>query len=780
MYFNKYPHPANFQFARQARNGRTRLGSTTIEVRMDRFQGDVFRLRLTGSSWGRNPSQAGLTPPPRSARGRVAATLDANLALTLKDEKGHVLLRAPRNMAIGVSGQNSMFLFEHQEGDQFYGMGEKLLGLELSGKQSKFWNTDAFADFYWKSIFEGKVDPYYVSIPYLIIKRGNTYLGLLLDNPHATFINTGADVQAAGGQMKLGHTKLKAVIIGAEQGPSDLYVLVGPSLAELTRKLQSLVGLTPLPPVWSLGYQQCRWGYRSAEDLEGLDRKFRALGIPCDGLWLDIDYMDAYKVFTFKKELFPDLKGTLKSLAARGRKVVPIIDPGVKKLKGYPVYDDGRRKGVFCRNAQGQEFIGLVWPGETAFPDFSLPEARAWWADLVKDFARQGIRGAWIDMNDPSTGSVQNDAMLFNRGKAAHDTFHNQYGSGMAVATRAGFEAGHPGKRAFVISRSAYTGVSRHSAIWTGDNCANYENLRIAIPTSINLALSGVPFNGPDIGGFAGNATAALMCDWQKAGFLFPFCRNHSSCDSIRKEPWVFGSATLKVLTHYIRLRYKLRPYLYQLFQQQAACGEAILRPLFYDFPDRAEWPLGKIDDQFMVGPSILQAPIVQEKATSREVVLPGDDAWWSAMDTRWIKAPRRIKVAPKALQTPLYVREGAIVPMTPGEPRNNAYDGSKVEFHLFLRRAARPASTYTYTWDDGDTLAYQRGKRSELQVTAQVRGGTLYIETKETASACGKARPGFVVYDRFQKVVINGREAKAKRGAWVFCGTRTPVWYVG
>lgn len=779
MYFRKFPHPANCAFVQTSRAGQARVGRTRLNARLDRFSDDIFRVRITGSPWGANPSQAGLTPPRRSTRGSVAAHLDPSFALTLKDAAGHVLLRAPARHAFGVSGESSMFLFEHQEGDQFYGMGEKLLGLELSGKQSKFWNTDAFGDFHWKEIFEDRVDPYYASFPYLILKRGNTYVGLLLDNPHATFMNTGATVQAAGGQMNLGQSGLKAIIIGAERGPSDLYVLVGPSLPELTRKLQRLVGLTPLPPIWALGYHQCRWGYRSAQDLEELDRKLRQHGIPCDGLWLDIDYMDAYKVFTHHKGHLPNLDGLLKSLDARGRKVIPIIDPGVKQQKGYPVYDDGRRRRAFCLNPQGEEFIGLVWPGETAFPDFSLPAARRWWAGWVRKFAARGFRGAWIDMNDPSTGAVQNDAMLFNHGRAAHDTFHNQYASGMAVATRAGFEAAHPGKRTFVISRSGFTGISRHAAIWTGDNCANYHYLRQSIPTSLNLALSGVPFNGPDIGGFAGNTTPALMRDWQKAGFLFPFCRNHAACDTVRKEPWVFDALTLRILTHYIRLRYKLRPYLYQLFQQQAENGEAILRPLFYEFADTPSLPLGRIEDQFMVGPAILQAPVVWENATAREVVLP-DATWWSVLEKRWLKGARKVKATAKPLQTPLYVRDGQIVPMAPGEPRDNRYDGSRVEAHVFLRRGGVGQARFTYSWDDGDTLDFAAGKRSQVTLTATARGGTLHLETHVDSEACGRTRVRFVLYDRFTRVLVNGREVQPRRGTWLFCGTPQPVWNVG
>ena len=773
MYFRKFPHPCNFEFVSRSRNGSARLGPTRVQLKVDRFAGDVFRIRVTSPLW-RQHSMAGLTPPRKVSleKGDVKASFDASWALTLKDAAGHVILSQPRARAFGVSGPSSMFIFHHQEGDQFYGMGEKMLGLELSGKQSKFWNTDVFADFHWKEISADRPDPLYASIPYLIIKRGDTYIGLLLDNPQATYISTGASIQIGGGQMNLGAPPRKVIALGGEHGQPDLYVLVGPTLPELTRKLQQLVGATPLPPAWALGFNQCRWGYKSAADLENLDRKFRQHGIPCDALWIDIDYMDAFKVFTVHPKNFPKLRETLKKLRAGGRRMVPILDPGVKQQKGYPVYDDGRRRDIFCRNPQGGEFTGLVWPGETAFPDFSLPEARTWWARHVEEFAENGIEGAWIDMNDPSTGSVQNSSMLFGRGKLDHATHHNQYALGMAMATRAGFESAHPGKRVFVISRSGYTGMSRHSAIWTGDNCSNYHYLRQSIPCSLNLALSGVPFNGPDIGGFADNCTPELMRDWQRAGFLFPFCRNHSATGTRQQEPWAFDPLTLRVCRHYIRLRYKLRPYLYNLFIRQEETGEAILRPLFYDFRETPELPLGRIEDEFMVGHAILQAPIVWEKAKDRHVTLPGPATWWSALDGEWISAPRRIRVAPGALQTPLFVREGSIIPMAPGESASNEFDSRRVEAHVFLRAGGRREAISVYAYDDGETLKYRAGKRSEVGIIARTRGRTIEIATEMLRKGYGACRISFVLYDRFDRVIFNGREVKPSASKWTFCGT--------
>lgn len=779
MYFRKFPHPSNFEYiTRIDRSGTTRVNGTKLRIEFRDFQNGVFRIRVAGP-WPKIPLLSGLEPRRAKANARegYCAELSATGALTLLDPAGERIFSAPAGRAIGLSGSATLFLFEALENDRFYGMGEKLLGLELSGKQSKFWNTDAFADFHWKEVFEDRPDPYYVSIPYLIIKRGAHWIGLLLDNPHATFINTGASIKIGGGQLDLGADERRLIAIGAQNGASDLYILAANSLGTLTRKYQTLVGRTPLPPVWALGYHQCRWGYQSETDMLELDRLFREHGIPCDGLWIDIDYMQGFRVFTVNPTHFPDLRATVAKLNQSGRKLIPILDPGVKYEPGYEVYDDGHARDIFCRNPAGGEFVGQVWPGDTVFPDYSLDEARAWWAERVRRFAEPGIRGAWIDMNDPSTGSVQNDAMRFQRGRLSHDAFHNQYALGMAIATREGFEKAHPGKRPFVISRSGYVGVGKYAAIWTGDNCSNYHYLRLAIPCSLNLALSGVPFNGPDIGGFAGDTNPQLLRDWQKACFLFPFCRNHSAAGTRRQEPWAFDNLTLRVLRHYIRLRYKLRPYLYNLFIQQEEFGEAILRPLFYDFDSSPNLPLDRIEDEFMVGPAILQAPILDETQRERDVVLPGPAAWWSVLENRWIDAPCRVHASPDENQTPLYVREGSIIPMAVGEPADNTWDPLRIEAHIFLRNRPGVSAETVYQCDDGDTLDYRIGKRSAFRITANVVNGVLRVSTDTLSDKFGIVDVKIILYDQFHRIEFHGRGIRAKRTSWRFCGTPQRVW---
>ncbi|MDD5350108.1 MAG: glycoside hydrolase family 31 protein [Chthoniobacteraceae bacterium] len=761
MHFHKYPYPANFEFTAPAPNAsfRTQKGSYRLHVEGD--GADVYHIQVTGKGWETSDSLAGLRfgKARKGLEGdqtRLVFTKNGGFSLETKD--GAVLLASAPGRFFGQCGEASVFEFLREADAQFYGMGEKLTGLEHSGEITKFWNTDIWGDFHWERFINGRPapDPAYVSIPYLILKRGNTYLGLLLDNPHAAFISTKQTVSIAG-QMDLAGGEGR-ILLGAEQGQPNLYLLHGPSLAELTRRMQRLVGETPLPPAWALGYHQCRWGYQSAADLQTLDARFREHGIPVDGLWLDIEYMERYKVFTLDKAHFPAPRETFAALAKAGRKVVPILDPGVKLEKGYGVYERGQRAEAFCQNPQGRDYVGLVWPGETVFPDFSLESARAWWAQEVARFARLGIRAAWLDMNDPSTGPVENQDMLFQHGAKNHSSFHNQYALGMAMASRAGFLKASPSERPFLLSRSGFTGSNRYTAIWTGDNYSNYHHLKSSIATTLNLALSGIPFNGPDAGGFGGDTTPELISDWFKAGFLFPFFRNHSVINSRQQEPWAFGKKTLAVLRRYIQLRYRLRPYLYQLFARHEQTGEAILRPLFYDFQDTARLPLGRVDDQFMVGPWIMQAPFVEEKQASRTVVLPGGQKWYDASEGRWIAGGRKITVRPQAEETPLYIRDGAILPLARLAPEEAGFHAGNADFRIFLSRNAKTATRYVF--DDGATFAYQKGKRSEVEISVQRTGTALAIETALLSGGYGPGDFTFTTETAIQRVRVNGTDA--------------------
>ena len=778
MYLTKYPNTANYAFAQEHDPDSGALSPPAggeITAAITRYGEDVFLLELSGRDWGATPARVGLTPPPLPSEAGAAGSGQTELVigddadLNWRTTDGTVLLSSSVEGGIGLCGTSAMFRFQAPEGLRWYGLGEQPSGLEKSGVRTKFWNSDVWSDHPFAVHEANEAHPMYVSIPYVIVRTGTTYLGLLLDNPAETFAYL-TDDQQANGHVVGGPG---AFSLGSAAGAPRLYLIYGPTLADLTGKLQRLVGTTPLPPLWALGNHQSRWGYRGDADLTELDRRFDELDIPADGLWLDIDYMSDFRVFTVNEEHLPHWQGTLARLRAAGRRVVPIIDPGIGREPGWPIYDDALAEGVLCLNDEGLPYVGIAWPGLTVFPDFSMPRTRQWWAEQVTEFAGDGLDGVWIDMNDPSTGSADPTGMRFADGALPHWAYRNDYALGMAEATRAGLLAANPERRPFVLSRSGSTGSSRYSAIWTGDNHANEAWLRGCIPASLNLALSGVPFNAPDIGGFGGNTTERIYTLWQKACFLFPFHRNHTCIGTSPQEPWAFCDATTSVARHYIQQRYRFLPYLYQLFINQEASGEAILRPLMYEFDDEE---YAEVDDQFLVGPALLQAPQVRDK-TGREVLIP-PGRWFDYSTGQWLTGPDRRWQQDSPATTCLLGRAGHILPLRPGPWADNRTDLRQVELHVLLPANTPGEAQLSYRADDGETFGYQAGQRSVLQVTARTDHARLRIELTSAAAGFGPIQATAVLYDHFEQVelVQDGMQVGAVQDRYETDFAGTPI----
>lgn len=761
MLFHKTPYAANFSYPDKfdSKTGVVTIGKRRLQANISAFADDIYHLQLSAEGiWTEDHNLVAMNAPGDPIKGTGNLHVGANFELKLVDAEGKALLETTPGFGFGICGNQSIFTFAYGKQMKFYGLGEKTFGrMELSHIRSRFWNVDALGDFHYKQWDDHSVDPYYASVPYVVIRQGETYIGLLLHNPYETWIDTGTDPSFFGTE-----DQNRKVVLGAEDGLPSLWILVGPTLQELTRKLQKLVGVTPRPPLWSLGYHQCRWEYKGEEHLTWLDQHMVKHKIPNDGLWLDIDYMTGYRVFTYDKGAFPKgVPATIKKLKENNRKVVPIIDPGVKVDPEFKMYQEGLKGDFFCLTPEGKPFVGFVWPGETVFPDFSKESVRKWWAGYAKDFKQLGFAGAWVDMNDPSTGAVDPYMMLFQDGKWSHGAFRNQYALGMQMATRDGFQQASPNERVFVLSRSGYTGTSRFSAIWTGDNVSNRWYLKGTIPTTLNLSLSGIPFNGPDVGGFMNDTNEPLMIDWVKAGFLFPFFRNHSGGSHRRQEPWTFSKAGLHIITHYTALRYKLIPYLYQLFIQQERDGDPMLRPVQYHYPG-GDVP----DDVFLVGPSILQAPCMDE-GKGRKVKLPGKK-WFDARWGKWVKGNLDVECA--AFDTPLYFADGAIIPTLPGVRKNNLKDLTDIEIHIFMSGGS---SEITYIYDDGETLDYQKGKESSIRISATLsKGGKLKVNTEQLSTGFGPLKSvRFFFYGELAEAQLNGKKVKTKREKVVWTG---------
>lgn len=804
MDLHKIHHPDNFDFVvRVGGKGRkraARTGTRPVDVSLRDLGNDVFRLEFAERPHRKRRCLYELDET-FGGKSRYRLELRTGGALELRPGEGHVgpSLVGPSGGSLGFSGSAWMIRFVSGERDRFFGMGEKWGPLEKSRRTSQFWTTDIWADFSPEEIGNADIDCTYAVVPYLIIEREGAYFGMLLDCPFPSFIATnpilsltgedpfrGADLGAPGDPSGPG---LGYLYGGASAGAAIVYLLVGPTLRELTAKLQHLVGTTPRPPLWALGHHQSRWGYADQADLEELDREFAAREIPCDGLWLDIDYMDGYRVFTTKPGAFEERNDgsgafDFSALWARRRRIVPILDPGIKVESGYRVCDQAMSGGHFCLGPTGKPYVGIVWPGRTYFPDFSQRRSRAFWASEVAAFARRGFDGFWIDMNDPATGPVENRSMLFSQGKYPHEAFHNQYALGMAQATHQGLLLARPDERPFVLSRSAFTTMGRHSAVWTGDNISSFRHLAVSIPTSLNLGLSGIPFNGPDVPGFGGDATPELAVRFYQAIFLFPFLRNHSVQSARPQEPWALGDEALEHIRHYIRLRYRFLPYLYQLFIRHEASGDLILAPLFVDEPRSGN--LQRADDQFFVG-ALLCAPVV-DVAEQRMVELP-TGRFFDLRSARWCSGGRTAHEVVPLGECPLYVRGSSLLYLN-AQDTLLAPDGgtahpqrrlTEIEVHVFLESGAEVLDTYVY--DDGESLAYRRGEERRVAF-AVVRAGTkvhvqVAVEGSAGAPATNLAPLGvrFVLYGMKEaSLFVQGERVPVTEASERFSGQELPV----
>jgi alpha-glucosidase len=406
--------------------------------------------------------------------------------------------------------------------DAFYGLGEKSGRFNRRGRDFTLWNTDVLNPTATAEFTAGRApddlrgdrtstefDPYYVSIPffYHLAHGSSQTAAFFIDNGYrSTFDFAQADhyrCQFRGGQ----YTE---------------YIFTAPTMPDILAAYTWLTGRMSLPPLWALGYHQCRWFHYSQTDVEAIAARHRAQNIPCDVLWLDIEYMDGYRVFTWNEDLFPDAPGMLNRLAEQGFKTITIIDPGVKVEPGYWVFDQAIERDVLCKTEGDDIYIGQVWPGKTAFPDFVSPEGRQWWGELNAAHVASGLAGIWNDMNEPATGEIPPEAMRFGGGQFSHERYHNQYALLMAMSTTEGLLQAMPDKRTFILSRAGFAGIQRYSANWLGDNQSRWDHLWLSMPMAMGFGLSGQPFLGAYIGGFAGNTHAELFLRWMQYGVLTP------------------------------------------------------------------------------------------------------------------------------------------------------------------------------------------------------------------------------------------------------------------
>lgn len=583
---------------------------------------------------------------------------------------------------------------QSKDGESFYGLGDKASHLNLKGRRVENWAMDQYA-------FHKDQEPLYKVVPFYIGLHHNKSYGVFFDNTFKTFFD-------------FCHERRNVTSFWAEGGEMNYYFFYGPKMSDVVTTYTHLTGKPELPPMWTLGYHQCKWSYYPESKVKEITSKFRELKIPCDGIYLDIDYMDGFRCFTWNKEYFPDPKRMVAELAKDGFKTVVIIDPGIKIDKDYWVYKEALENDYFCKRADGPYMKGKVWPGECNFPDYTNPAVREWWAGLFKELISEiGVKGVWNDMNEPAVMEVPGKTFPpdvrhdYDGNPCSHRKAHNIYGTQMARATYEGVKRFAYPKRPFIITRSAYSGAQRYTSSWTGDNVASWEHLWIANIQMQRMSMSGMGFTGSDIGGFAEQPSGELYARWIQLGVFHPFCRTHSSGDHGEQEPWSFGTEVIDITRKFVELRYQLLPYLYTMFWNYVNDGTPMLKPLVYF--DQEDMHTHYRTDEFIFGNQILVCPILEPNAQGRRMYLPKGN-WYNYWTNEFVEGKRELWVSTKFDEIPVFVKEGAIIPKYPVQQYVGEMQFDELTLDVYYKLGKEKSTVYE---DAQDGYDYNKGRFS-------------------------------------------------------------------
>ncbi|PWG77966.1 TIM-barrel domain-containing protein [Pararcticibacter amylolyticus] len=614
-----------------------------------------------------------------------------------------------------------------------YGGGEVTGPLLRNGQHIKLWNTDTGA----YGVEEGK--RLYQSHPWVMgVRRDGTAFGIIFDSSWKSELRTESD----------------EIKFNTEGALFRIYIIDRESPQAVLKGLAELTGTIQMPPLWALGYHQCRFSYGTEKKVTEIADTFRAKKIPCDVIWMDIDYMDGYRVFTFHPENFPNPAKLNDDLHQKGFRAVYMIDPGVKADRNYSVYQSGTKKDVWVKTPSGNEYHGKVWPGDCAFPDFTSPKSREWWSGLYRNFMATGADGIWNDMNEPAINDNELPegqrlgTMPYNtphRGGGGlpagpHLLYHNAYGRLMVEASYKGIMDANPAKRPFLLTRSNLLGGQRFAATWTGDNLASWDHLKLSVPMSVTLGLSGQPFSGPDIGGFLNNTSGDLWANWLGFGVFLPFVRGHACAGTNDKEPWAFGDEIEKTSRIALERRYRLLPYIYTQFFHASRTGVPVMAPVF--FSDPANLKLRSEEQAFLLGEDLLVIPAFAQKPA-----LPSGT--WEEINL--VEGDGIDKY-----QAKLKIRGGSVIPL--GKIVQNT--GEKLFDPLTLivcpdEEGNAQGQLYT---DAGDGWSYKKGDYSLMTFAAKQKNDMITIRATKKE---GNRNPSDEIKEIHAEVYLKGRVYK-------------------
>lgn len=658
---------------------------------------------------------------------RVTVTVSRNGTVEVRTPGGVVLRRdlpprwwepagAPGPAEPGLGGEGARWLqrSEVAADARFFGLGGRASGPRLRDGVYRLWNTDPGGS------FEPGDDPLYLTMPVqLVVADAGTHL-VFHDNSWDGTVTLREGEEGAGS----GHDRPGGCRTRMEGGPLRYWVIVG-TPARVLHGWTALTGAPAVPPRWALGHHHARWGFRDAEEVRRVAAGYRERELPLSALHLDIDHFVGHRVFTVDGARFPDLPGLAAELLEDGVRLVSIVDPAVKAEPGNAVYEGGAAEDVFVRDARGREVRGVVWAGESVFPDFTDPRARKWWGGLYAERLAQGFSGVWHDMNEPVSFAAFGETTLPRSARHAlegrggdHREAHNVYGLAMARAGYEGLRELRPDERPFLFSRSGWAGLQRYGGSWSGDVATGWAGLRASLSLVIGLGLSGVPYSGPDIGGFTGFPSPELYLRWFQLGAYLPLFRTHSAISAGRREPWEFGAEVLEHAAAALRERQRLLPYFTTLAQLAARTGAPYVRPVWWRTPkDRA---LRDCEDAFLLGDALLVAPVLEEGARKRPVRLPRG-RWYDTVTGRAYHGPGKVVLDAPLSGIPVLARAGSVVPVT-------GPDGG-VQLEVWTPCQGRKgAGAGTLAVDTGDGWK----KPELLRFATRLRDGAVTIERED------------------------------------------------
>ena len=620
----------------------------------------------------------------------------ADLRVGLYDKEGKVILEDE----LGFHWEES---FKHggnfvkmskasTDGENFYGLGDKPTNFNLKGKRTSNWNTDQYA-------YSKETHELYKDVPFYVGLHDTLAYGIFFDNTFKTHFD-------------FCHERRNVMSFWADGGEMNYYFFYGPEMSKVVKAYSDLTGKPELPPMWAMGYHQCKWSYYPEARVREITSKFRELSFPCDAIYLDIDYMDGFRCFTWNKEYFPNPKQMIDDFSAQGFKTVAIIDPGIKIDKDNDVFQEALAKDYFCKRADGSLMKGKVWPGECYFPDFTNPEVRDWWASLYKGLIEEdGIHGIWNDMNEPAVMEVPGKTFPddvrhnYDGNYCSHRKAHNVYGMQMARATYHGVKRHAAPKRPFVITRATYSGGQRYTSSWTGDNVATWEHLWLANIQVQRMSLSGMGFVGTDIGGFAEQPSGELFTRWVQLGVFHPFTRVHSSGHHGDQEPWTFDEEVLEITKKFVEIRYTLLPYIYTMYHKYVTQGDPLIKPLVYF--DQEDHQTHYRSDEFIFGDQILVCPIQEPNALGRRMYIPRGK-WYNFWTNEVIEGGKELWVDAALDSMPIFVKEGSVIPKYPVQQYVDQHKIDTLDLDVYYKNGRERSTIYE---DAHDGYDYKRGK---------------------------------------------------------------------